>query len=29
MKRTPSYGKVYEVFNGFVASTKDQAFQAL
>jgi glutathione S-transferase len=29
MKRTPSYAKVYEAFNGFVASTKDQAYQAL
>lgn len=29
MKKTPSYAKVYEVFNGFVASTKGQAFQAL
>lgn len=29
MKKTPSYAKVYEVFNGLVASTKGQAFQAL
>lgn len=29
MKKLPSYAKVYEVFNGFVASTKGQPFQAL
>lgn len=29
MKKRPSYAKVYEVFNGFCASTKEQAFQAL
>ncbi len=28
MKKLPSYAKVYEVFNGFVASTKGQPFQA-
>ena len=29
MKKRPSYAKVYDVFNGFVASTKGQAFQAI
>jgi glutathione S-transferase len=29
MKKRPSYAKVYEVFNGFVASTKGHAFQAI
>jgi len=29
MKKLPSYPKVYDVFNGFVASTKGQAFQAI
>jgi glutathione S-transferase len=29
MKKRPSYAKVYEVFNGFCASTKEQAFQAI
>jgi len=29
MKKLPSYAKVYDVFNGFVASTKGQAFQAI
>jgi glutathione S-transferase len=29
MKKLPSYPKVYEVFNGFVESTKAQSFQAL
>lgn len=29
MKKRPSYAKVYEVFNGFVASTKGQPFQVL
>jgi glutathione S-transferase len=29
MKRTPGYAKVYEVFNGFVASTKGKPFDAL
>ncbi len=29
MKKLPSYPKVYEVFNGFVSSTKGQAFVAV
>jgi glutathione S-transferase len=29
LKARPSYAKVYEVFNGFVASTKGQPFQAI
>jgi len=29
IKKRPSYPKVYETFNGFVASTKGQAFQAI
>lgn len=29
VKARPSYAKVYEVFNGFVASTKGQSFQAI
>lgn len=29
MKKRPSYGSVYEVFNGFVQSTKGNAFVAL
>lgn len=29
MKERPSYAKVYEVFNGFVASTKGQPFQTI
>lgn len=26
IKRTPNYAKVYETFNGFVASTKGQSY---
>jgi hypothetical protein len=29
LKARPSYAKVYEVFNGFVASTKGQPFQSI
>ena len=29
MKSRPSYGEVYQTFNGFVASTKGQAFATL
>ena len=29
MKQRPSHSTVYEVFNGFVASTKGQPFQAI
>jgi glutathione S-transferase len=29
MKARPSYGEVYKAFNGFVESTKGQAFQAI
>jgi glutathione S-transferase len=29
MKQRPAYAKIYEVFNGFCASTKGQKFQAL
>ena len=29
MKARPSYPKIYEVFNGFVASTKGQGLQAI
>ena len=29
VKKRPSYAKVYEVFNGFCASTKGQAFQVI
>ncbi len=29
LKKRPSYAKVYEVFNGFVESTKSQAFEVV
>lgn len=29
MKKRPSYAKVYEAFNGFTASTRDQAFERI